>query len=272
MGILYIVSTPIGNLEDISLRALRVLREVVLIAAEDTRTTGRLLAHYDIDTPQTSYHDFSQSGKLESILATLQAGRDVALVSDAGTPGISDPGYKLIRKAIDEDIAVVAVPGASALMAALTVSGLPTDNFVYLGFMPRKATERRDRFAEVVSQPRTLLAFEAPHRLLKCLHDALDMLGDRPVSVGRELTKLHEEVWRGTISGAIARFEAEAPRGEVTLVIGGAVDTTVWTEVQVSEELARQLESGKSRSQAARAVAKLSGWARQEVYRLNVNQ
>jgi 16S rRNA (cytidine1402-2'-O)-methyltransferase len=271
MGTLYLVATPIGNLEDISLRALRILREVSLIAAEDTRTTGRLLAHYDIETPQTSYHEHSKSAKVDVILDALRDG-DVALVSDAGTPGISDPGYELITQAITEGMPVVAVPGASAVVTALAVSGLPIDSFVYLGFLPRKAARRREFLTEIASQPRTLVAFEAPHRLLESLRDALDVLGDRPVGVARELTKLHEETWRGTLSGAIERFESEAPRGEVTLVIGGAPaeQEARWSEEEVREALLQHLGVGMSRSAAARAIAQWSGWSRREVYQLDL--
>jgi 16S rRNA (cytidine1402-2'-O)-methyltransferase len=271
MGTLYLVATPIGNLEDISLRALRVLREVSLIAAEDTRTTGRLLAHYDIDTSQISYHEHSAPAKIDAILDALHQG-DVALVSDAGTPGISDPGYELITRIIAEGIPVVAVPGASAVVTSLAVSGLPTDSFLYLGFLPRKPARRRTVLAELAAQPYTLVAFEAPHRLLDSLQDALDALGDRPVSVARELTKLHEEIWRGPLSDAIVRFETEAPRGEVTLVIGGAPadQEARWNEDEVREALLQHLAVGMSRSAAARAIAQWSGWSRREVYQLDL--
>lgn len=271
MGTLYLVATPIGNLEDISLRALRVLREVSLIAAEDTRTTGRLLAHYDIDTSQISYHEHSAPAKIDAILDALHQG-DVALVSDAGTPGISDPGYELITRIIAEGLPVVAVPGPSAVVTSLAVSGLPTDSFLYLGFLPRKPARRRTVLAELAAQPYTLVAFEAPHRLLDSLQDALDALGDRPVSVARELTKLHEEIWRGSLSDAIVRFETEAPRGEVTLVIGGAPadQEARWNEDEVREALLQHLAVGMSRSAAARAIAQWSGWSRREVYQLDL--
>jgi 16S rRNA (cytidine1402-2'-O)-methyltransferase len=271
MGTLYLVATPIGNLEDISLRALRILRDVSLIAAEDTRTTGRLLAHYDIATSQISYHEHSTPAKVDAILDALRGG-DVALVSDAGTPGISDPGYELITRIIAEGIPVVAVPGPSAVVAALAVSGLPTDSFLYLGFLPRKPARRRTVLAELAAQPHTLVAFEAPHRLLDSLQDALDALGDRPVGVARELTKLHEETWRGTLSEAIVRFETEAPRGEVTLVIGGAPadHQERWSEDEVREALLQHLGVGMSRSAAARAIAQWSGWSRREVYQLDL--
>ena len=268
MGTLYVVATPIGNLEDITLRALRVLREVDLIAAEDTRHTGRLLAHYGISTPQTSYHDHNKRLKLEPILEALTQG-DVALVCDAGTPGLSDPGYRLVREALARGFPVVPVPGPSALVAALVVSGLPTDAFVFLGFLPRRSGERRRLLAEVADQQRTLVAFEAPHRLLESLADIETVLGDRPIAVARELTKLHEEVWRGTVRQARAHFEAHPPRGEITLVIAGASpEETVWEEETVREALAELLTAGLSPSQAARQIAALSGWPRRRIYRM----
>jgi 16S rRNA (cytidine1402-2'-O)-methyltransferase len=271
MGTLYLVATPIGNLEDISFRAVRILDEVSLIAAEDTRTTGRLLAHYDIETRQISYHEHSESSKVEAIVDALREG-DVALVSEAGMPAISDPGYQLITQVIAEDMPVVAIPGPSAVVTALAISGLPSDSFVYLGFLPRKAQRRRELLAEMAPQQRTLVAFEAPHRLLESLHDALDVLGDRPVSVAREMTKLHEETWRGTLSEAIGRFEAQAPRGEITLVIGGAASEQEarWSEGEVREALLQHLAVGMSRSAAARAIAQWSGWSRREVYQLDL--
>lgn len=220
MGTLYLVGTPIGNLEDISLRAIRTLREVALIAAEDTRRTRVLLKRYEIDTPLTSYYEHNKLTKLEYILSLLQA-QDVALVSEAGMPGISDPGYELVRAAIAREITVVPIPGPSAIVAALAASGLPTDQFTYLGFLPRKSGERRRRLASVASETRSIIAFESPHRLLACLADILETLGDRPMAVGRELTKLHEEFVRGTVSQVQAHFTAHAPRGEFTLVISG---------------------------------------------------
>lgn len=270
-GTLYIVPTPIGNLEDITLRALRVLREASLIAAEDTRTTGRLLAHYEIDTPQTSYHEHNKLAKLDYVLGALAAG-DVALVSDAGTPGLSDPGYELIRAVLDAGMQVVPLPGPSAAVAALVASGLPTDSFTYLGFLPRKSKARREAFAAVQDEPQTLVLYEAPHRLVDALKDALDVLGERPVAVGRELTKLYEEIWRGPLSGAIEYYTENEPRGEITLVIGGAatVEAREWTEAEVRAALAERLAAGDSRSSAAKAVAAESGWPRRKVYDLDV--
>ncbi len=267
---LYIVPTPIGNLEDVTLRALRILREVSLIAAEDTRTTRKLLDRYEITTPLTSYHEHNKLSKLDSIFNALAVG-DVALVSDAGTPGISDPGYELIREAITRQITVIPLPGASAVITALIGSGLPTDGYVYLGFLPRKDKALRDALAELHNERRTLVAYESPNRLLDTLSAIVDTLGDRPVAVARELTKLHEEIYRGSASAAHARYSAQEPRGEITLVIGGAPDEIidVWDELRVRALLAERQAVGESRKDAARYVADRSGWARRDVYNLS---
>jgi 16S rRNA (cytidine1402-2'-O)-methyltransferase len=269
MGTLYIVPTPIGNLEDITLRALRILREVRLVAAEDTRTTGRLLAHFEIEASLISYHEHNKLARLDAILAALDEG-DVALVSDAGTPGLSDPGYELINAALEQGLPVVPLPGASAVITALVASGLPTDSFTYLGFLPRKQAARRALLASLHTERRTMVAYEAPHRLLDGLRDLQEVLGERQVAVARELTKLHEEIWRGPVSDAISRFENVPPRGEVTLVIAGAEEAAPWTEEEVREVFAARLASGEPRSAAARAVATESGWLRRDVYALDL--
>ena len=273
MGTLYIVPTPIGNLEDITLRALRVLREVALIAAEDTRTSRVLLQHYDIPTPLTSYHEHNKLSKLDTIFETL-AKSDVALISDAGTPGISDPGYELVGEAIARGFRVEPLPGASALITALVGSGLPTDAFIYLGFLPKKSKARADFLAELVQETRTLVVYESPNRLLDTLQAIFDVLGDRPVCVARELTKMYEEFFRGTASAALAHYEANPPRGEIVLVIGGAeaADDTPWDEARVREALFARLDDGESLSGAAKAVAALSKWNRREVYALGANR
>ncbi|GAB4528291.1 MAG: 16S rRNA (cytidine(1402)-2'-O)-methyltransferase [Anaerolineae bacterium] len=268
MGTLYLVATPIGNLEDITLRALRVLRECALVAAEDTRSTGRLLAHFGIEKPLLSHHEHSKAANRESILAALEQG-DVALVSEAGTPLLSDPGYELVQAAIERGFPVVSIPGPSALTAALPLSGLPTDRFFYLGFLPRKAAERRRALARVADVEATLIMFETPHRLRAALADAVDSLGgQRRCAVCRELTKLHEEVWRGTLSGALAEWQAREPRGEFTLVIEGAPEPGPWDENQVRRALSALKAEGITRSEAARRVARQSGWPRSEVYAL----
>ncbi len=274
MGTLYLVGTPIGNLEDISLRALRTLREVTLIAAEDTRRTRHLLAHYDIHTPLTSYYEHNKLSKLDVILAALASG-DVAVVSEAGMPGLSDPGYELVKAALAAGHRVVPVPGPSALVTALVVSGLPTDTCLYLGFLPRRAAERRRLLASIAAERHTLVAFETPHRLLQALADIQAALGDRQVAVARELTKLHEEVWRGPVSAALAHYQAEPPRGEITLVISGASGAPEtgsakarWGEEQVRAAVAALLDEGVRRNQAIQRVAQASGWPRREVYKL----
>jgi 16S rRNA (cytidine1402-2'-O)-methyltransferase len=220
LGTLYVVGTPIGNLEDITLRALRVLRTVALIAAEDTRTTRKLLQRYEIATPLTSFHDFTGPGKTRRLVERLVE-EDVALVSEAGTPGISDPGYPLIRAALDAGIPVVPVPGPSAVITALVGSGLPMHRFRFLGFLPRKPGQRERLLASLARDPDTLVFFESPHRLVGALEALLAALGDRPVAVARELTKVHEEFVRGTLATALAHFRAVRPRGEFTLVVGG---------------------------------------------------
>jgi len=227
MPVLYVIATPIGNLEDISLRALRLLREVKLIAAEDTRTTRHLLNAHNIKTPLTSYHEHSKRAKLDYLLNYLEK-EDLALVSEAGTPGLSDPGYELIVAAIERGISVVSIPGASAVITALVVSGLPTDQFLYLGFLPRRKGQRQRLFSSIVDEPRTIVAFETPHRLRKALSDIEEILGNRRLSVCRELTKVHEEIFRGRVSQAREHF-AE-PKGEYTLVIEGK--TRAWLKFQ----------------------------------------
>jgi 16S rRNA (cytidine1402-2'-O)-methyltransferase len=270
MGTLYIVGTPIGNLEDITLRALRILKEANLITAEDTRRARVLAGRYEIETPITSYFEGNKLTKLEIVLGALDTG-DVALISEAGMPGLSDPGYELIRAAVERGYPVVPVPGPSALVTALVVSGLPSDSFLYLGFLPRRQRERRALLAEVAQEQRTLVAFETPHRLRRSLADVEAVLGDRPVAICRELTKLHEEVWRGTVSEARAHFDEVEPRGEFTFVIGGAAEERQrWDEEQVRVTLDELLAQGVRRPDAARRIAAASGWSRAEVYALGL--
>jgi 16S rRNA (cytidine1402-2'-O)-methyltransferase len=270
MGQLYLVATPIGNLEDITLRALRRLQEVDLIAAEDTRHTGRLLAHYEIDTPQTSYHEHNKLVRLERVLRVLERG-DVALVCDAGTPGLSDPGYELVREVISRGFRVVPLPGPSALTAALVASGLPTDAFVYLGFFPRRAHERRRILSDRADERATLVAFESPHRLAATLKDIQDIWGDRHIVVARELTKLYEEIWRGPVSQARQHFAGKV-RGEITLVIAGASAPAAWSETQVLDSVARLMDQGLSHRPASKQVASNSGWSRRDVYQLTLER
>ncbi len=221
MGTLYLIATPIGNLEDISARALRLLGQVRLIAAEDTRQTRKLLSHFDIHTPLTSYYEHNKLSKLDRVLEDLRHG-DVALVSDAGTPGLNDPGYELVRAALQNGHRVSPVPGPSAPIAALVASGLPTGAFLFLGYLPRKTSERRRLLEEIAGLPYTLVFLETPHRLLRALDDLSAMLGARQIAIARELTKLHEEIFRGDVASARQHFEEQEPRGEFTLVVAGS--------------------------------------------------
>lgn len=271
MGTLYLVGTPIGNLEDITLRALKVLREVRLIAAEDTRRARILLERYEISTPVVSYFEGNKDRRTRELLDALDEG-DIALISEAGMPGLSDPGYELVRASIAAGHRIVAVPGPSAPITALVVSGLPTDQFVYLGFLPRRRARRRALLAEVAGEPRTLVAFEAPHRLRDSLADLQEILGDRPIAVCRELTKRYEEIWRGTISEVRTRLEQEKPRGEFTLVVGGNPGRRKWDKEAVRAALEERLRAGMPRPQAVREVAGLSGWNRREVYSLKAER
>ena len=272
MGTLYLVATPIGNLEDMSPRAVRVLREAVLIAAEDTRHTGKLLKHFDIETPLTSYFEHNKLIKLDLILEKLASG-DVAIVSDAGTPAINDPGYELVKAALTSGWDVVPVPGPSAPIAALTVSGLPTDSFLYLGYLPHKTSERHKRLAEVIRQPYTLVFLESPYRIVESLEDILSILGDRKICVAREMTKMFEEYWRGNVRGALEYFKSQPARGEFTLVVEGKRNDAqaIWTEEQVRVAVQRELEGERSAKEISAELAKVSGWSKKDIYAL-INQ
>lgn len=269
MGTLYLVATPIGNLEDFSPRAVRTLREARLIAAEDTRVTRKLLNHFDIHAELTSYFEHNKLSKLDVILGKLSEG-DVALVSDAGTPAINDPGYELVKAALAAGHNVCPVPGPSAPLAALAASGLPTDAFLYLGYLPRKASERKALANQVANLTYTLIFLESPHRILDALTDLRSGLGNRPIAVARELTKVHEEIWRGSISGAIEYFTQNEPRGEFTLVVGGMMEEEKpkWTENKVMIAIKFGLKLGESPSTLAKRVAEESGWNRKEIYTL----
>ncbi len=265
MPILYVVATPIGNLEDISLRALRILREVRLIAAEDTRKTKRLLNKYDITTPVTSFHEHTKAPKINRLVEELAEG-DIALVSEAGMPGISDPGYELVTATIDRGYPVVPVPGPSVVTAALSVSGMPADSFKCLGFLPNRAGARRRLLEEIADEPATMVIFEAPHRLLASLADMLDILGDRKVTLCRELTKLHEEVFRGSISQAREHFPT--PRGEFTLIIEGKrnKEKPELTE-DIEQRLKKMHQSGLPAREAIATVAGETHLSKKELYR-----
>ena len=267
MGTLYLVATPIGNLEDMSPRAVRILRESVLIAAEDTRHTGVLLKHFEIKTKMTSYFEHNKLSKADIILSTLEVG-DVAVVSDAGSPAINDPGYELVKAALASGFDVRPVPGASAPIAALTVSGLPTDKFLYLGYLPHKSGERRNALRQVENLTCTLIFLESPYRIVDALGDILSELGDRPVCVAREMTKMFEEFWRGNVSGALEYFRPQPARGEFTLVVGGAEkDSGAWTDPEMEAAIRSGLEAGESPSRLSKRLADESGWSKRDVYK-----
>jgi len=269
MGTLYLVATPIGNLEDLSPRAIRIMREASLIAAEDTRHTGKLLKHFEIGTPLTSYFEHNKLNKLDFILEKLSSG-DVALVSDAGTPAINDPGYELVRAALASNFDVRPVPGPSAPISALAVSGLPTDAFLYLGYLPNKTSERHKFVGLVANLPYTLIFLESPHRIVESLEDLLSILGERRICVAREMTKLFEEYWRGIMSGAVEYFKSQPARGEFTLVVEGKTkeERGMWTEEELLAAIEKELLGEKSAKEISVKLAVESGWSKKEVYRL----
>jgi 16S rRNA (cytidine1402-2'-O)-methyltransferase len=270
-GILYLVGTPIGNLEDMTFRAIATLKQVDLIAAEDTRHTGKLLHHFGIDTPQTSYHEHNAFKRVPELVEKLQQGMAIALVTDAGMPAISDPGVELVQGCIAAGIRVVPIPVVTAGIAALTASGFATQHFGFDGFLPTDKKEKRDRLEILRLETRTMILYESPHRLLRTLEDLAESLGnERRITVARELTKLHEEFWRGSIEDAIAYFTAQSPRGEFTLVLEGAQpkEKTVWTEDVILRELQNLIASGISRSDASRQLAELADLPRRQIYQL----
>jgi 16S rRNA (cytidine1402-2'-O)-methyltransferase len=268
MPTLYLVATPIGNLEDFSPRGQRVLREVKLIAAEDTRHSRKLLDHFGIATPLTSFFEHNQRAKLDAVLAALQAG-DIALISDAGMPAINDPGYLLVRAALDAGHEVSPIPGPSAPIAALAASGLPTEQFLYLGYPARKSTERKKEFEKLLDLPYTLVFLESPHRLHESLRDLHEVLGDRQVVVAAELTKMYERFFRGSLQAAVDFYAKEPTRGEFTIVVAGAsLQEADWDEERVRRALQAGADAGLAPSQLARNVAAESGWPRSKVYDL----
>ncbi|MCY4386479.1 MAG: 16S rRNA (cytidine(1402)-2'-O)-methyltransferase [Desulfurellaceae bacterium] len=270
-GTLYIVATPIGNLEDITLRALRILKEVDLIAAEDTRHTRKLLTHYDIPTPLTSYHDHSESTKAPILVETLLAGKSIALVSDAGTPCISDPGYRLVKSAAEVDIPTVPIPGPSMLTALMSVGGLPTDRFAFEGFLPAKKGQRQRALRELCHEERTLIFYESPHRLLSTLSDLTRIFGDRGIVVGRELTKQFEEILRGPVSAVLSAFHNRSVKGEVALAVEGWDGKDESTSEQSAAELMQQLlADGVGLKEAARTVSEACHISKRDAYSMGV--
>ncbi len=271
MGTLYVVGTPIGNLEDITLRALRVLREVDVIACEDTRHAKTLLSRHGITTPLVSYHEHNERTRAPQLVRRLRSDENVALITDAGMPGISDPGFPLVTQAIEAGVTVTPIPGPSAVTAALSVAGLPSERFLFLGFLPRARAARRRALKEVASVSAALVIFEAPHRIRVALQDVAEVLGPRRVTLVREVTKLHEEIVRGQADKLAARLaETEtAPRGEFTLVVEGAgIEPAARRKDEPDAYLRRLVTRGMSRRDAARTVAEAYGLPRREVYRL----
>jgi 16S rRNA (cytidine1402-2'-O)-methyltransferase len=275
-GTLHMVATPIGNLEDISLRALRTLRECELIAAEDTRRTRKLLSHYGISRPLVSYYEHNEKQRVPELLDVLRAGKDVVLVSDAGSPGISDPGFRLVREAVDQGMPVTALPGPSAVILALSVSGLPTDRFSFYGFLPRSPSERRNVLQETAQVPHTLVFFESPRRLARTLAEMRDLLGDRRGALCRELTKRFEQVERGTLAELLAKVGSRVLKGECCIVVAGGGRKAL-EGPELEDRLQRALEDMRKRPdqplrEASRQVARKYGLSRREVYQRALEQ
>lgn len=272
-GKLYLCATPIGNLEDITLRVLRVLKEVDLIAAEDTRNSIKLLNHFDIHTPMTSYHEYNKYDKAKELIAQMRQGKNIALITDAGTPGISDPGEELVKMCAEEGVEVTSLPGASACITALTLSGLGTRRFAFEAFLPADKKERQAILQELVNETRTMIVYEAPHRLQKTLEELYQTLGNRRITVCRELTKKYETAFRTTLEEAIAHYQAEEPRGECVLVIEGKAITEIqkerqeaWQEMTLEEHMKFYEDKGTPHKEAMRMVAKDRGMSKRDVY------
>ncbi len=268
-GILYICPTPIGNLEDITLRTLRVLKEVDLIAAEDTRHTVKLLNHYEIKKPLISYHEHNKKIKGDLLIEKLKEGTNIGLVTDAGMPGISDPGEDIIQLAIENRVKVVALPGATASITALVVSGLPTDKFVFEGFLPSKRKDRIKELKRLKIEYRTIILYEAPHRILNLLKDMEEILGNRQIAISRELTKIYEETFRGTIKEVLDKLEKERPRGEFVLVIKGKdrVEEDLYEDITIKEHIKFHMEEGLTKKDAVKKVASLRNIPKNLVYK-----
>ena len=262
---LYVVATPIGNLRDVTLRALDVLLGADIILAEDTRQTRKLLDAYDIKTSLSAYHDHNAAKRIPALLERLDSGAVIALVSDAGTPLVSDPGFKLARDAAEAGHKVIPLPGASAVLAALVTAGLPSDEFTFAGFLPAKSSARKTQLTKLSAVPGTLIVFESPARLAASLADMREVLGDRPAAIARELTKRYEETRRGTLSQLISSVEADAPRGEIVVLIGAAPDKGVWSEADIDAALTEAAPS-QGVGRASAAIAQLSGWKKRDVY------
>ena len=277
-GKLYLCATPIGNLEDITLRVLRTLKEADLIAAEDTRHSIKLLNHFDIKTPMTSYHEFNKVEKARYLVDKMREGTNVALITDAGTPGISDPGEELVRQCYEAGIEVTSLPGPAACITALTISGMATRRFAFEAFLPTDKKEKQEIFEELKKETRTIILYEAPHRLVRTLSELLENLGDRRISVCRELTKTHETVFRTTVSEALSYYETEEPRGECVLVIEGKNRMEIqqeqersWEAISIEEHMKRYLDGGTDKKEAMKLVAKDRGMKKRDVYQYLLN-
>jgi len=269
-GCLYLVATPIGNLEDITLRAIRILKEADIIACEDTRQTQKLLHHYGIRKEMVSYHEHNELTRSPELAIELEQGAKIALVSDAGTPGISDPGHRLVTLCLRHHIPVVPIPGPSALVAALAASGLPTEEFLFIGFLPPRAGARRKALDALKAESRTLIFYEAPHRVVETLADATEILGPRPAVIAREVTKIHEEFLRGPLAELLESARKRAPRGEITLLIGPGDPQAQKVELSVSlKERVEQLEAegGIDRKAALKQAARERGLGKREAYK-----
>lgn len=272
-GTLYLCATPIGNLEDITYRVLRTLKEVDLIAAEDTRNSIKLLNHFDIQTPMTSYHEFNKIEKAYQLVAKLKEGKNIALITDAGTPGISDPGEDIVRICYEEGIEVTSLPGAAACITALTMSGRPTRRFSFEAFLPKDKKERAAVLEELKNETRTIIIYEAPHHLLKTIKELMDALGDRELTVCRELTKKHEEKIQTTFSALLSYYEDKDPRGEYVLVICGRSREEIvkeqqssWEEMSIEEHMAHYEKQGIDHKEAMKLVAKDRGVSKRNIY------
>lgn len=270
---MYLVATPIGNLEDITLRALRILREADIIAAEDTRQTLKLLNHFGIRNTLVSYYEHNKAEKGNYLISRLLEGKNVALVSDAGTPGISDPGEDLVRLAVSKGIPVTMVPGPAAVIAGVVLSGLPSGRFVFEGFLPMNKRVRRERLGSISRETRTMVFYEAPHKLIHTLKDLRDLLGNRRIAIARELTKKFEEVWRTTLDEAIARYGNEPPKGEFVIILEGADERGLheeeiksWEEVSIEEHVRMYMDSGLDRKEAMKKVSEDRGISKRDVY------
>ncbi len=272
-GVLYICPTPIGNLEDITLRTLRILKEVDLIAAEDTRHTIKLLNHYDIKKPLISYHEHNKIVKGNILIEKLKNGMNIGLVTDAGMPGISDPGVDIINLSIKNDIKIIALPGATASITGLVISGLPTDKFVFEGFLPSKRKDRLNELERLKTEERTIIIYEAPHRILALLKDMKEVIGNRQISISRELTKIHEETFRGTIDQGLDKFEKEKPKGEFVLIIRGAeaVEEDLFPDITIKEQIKYYMEEGLTKKDAVKKVAQLRNISKNLVYKESID-